>query len=136
MKRLKSDASLSKSVKAFNLDIATGEVWTFSDLKPSMELHPPEINMRPGLRLYMKKPSRVLDTVGEDCSAVVFPAGSKDIVGQSGGPWSNDLLSKQTNLPTKCNLPRNLGGLQDNFYKKYEDGAMQAGKNLQQLSLD
>ena len=46
----------------------------------------------------MKKPSRVLDSLGEDCSAMVFPAGSKDIVGQSGGPW-NDETAAQTSLP-------------------------------------
>ena len=130
LERIRSDGTLGNSVKAFNLDIATGEVWLFTDLTPSMELHPPEVNMRPGLRLYMKKPSRVLDSLGEDCSAMVFPAGSKDIVGQSGGPWNDETLSAQTSLPKKCNLPRNLDGIQNEFYKKYETGAMNAGKKL------
>ena len=127
---LRNDKSLSSPIKAFNLDISTGEVWLFPNLTPSMELLPPEVNMRPGLRLYMKKPSRVLDTVGQDCSAMVFPAGSKDIVGQAGGPWTNASLAGQTNLPKKCNLPRNMDGIQNTFYDKYEAGAMAAGKQL------
>ena len=117
-------------IKAFNLDISTGEVWIYTDLDTTQELLPPEITMRPGLRLYMKKPERVLDTVGEDCSAMVFPGGSKDIIGQSGGPWTNASLSKQTDVPKKCNLPRNMDGVQNAFYNKYEAGAMKAGKQI------
>ena len=41
LERIRSDGTLGNSVKAFNLDIATGEVWLFTDLTPSMELHPP-----------------------------------------------------------------------------------------------
>jgi hypothetical protein len=130
LQQIRNDGTVGDSVKAFNLDIATGEVWLFTDLKPSMELHPPEVNMRPGLRLYMKKPSRVLSSVGEDCSAMVLPAGSKDIIGQAGGPWNDSTLSAQTNVPKKCNLPRNLDGIQGEFYKQYETGAMQAGKQI------
>mgnify|MGYP004073616425 CR=1 FL=1 len=117
-------------IKAFNLDISTGEVWIYTTLDPSVELHPPEIHMRPGLRLYMKKTTRVSDSLGEDCSAMVFPAGTKDIVGQAGGPWTNASLAKQTNLPGKCNLPRNLDGIQKSFYDTYEKNAQLAGNEL------
>ena len=72
-------------IKAFNLDISTGDMWIFTEIDPSIELYPPEISMRPGVRLYMKKPSRVQSSVGENCSSMVFVGGSKDIIGQAGG---------------------------------------------------
>ena len=127
---VRNNDNASSPIKAFNLDTSTGEVWVFTTLDPSLELHPAEINMRPGLRLYMKKPTRVLDSLGEDCSDMVFPAGTKDIVGQAGGPWNNALLAQQTNLPDKCNLPRNLDGIQKSFYDTYEKNTQLAGNEF------
>lgn len=117
-------------IKAFNLDISTGEVWIYTQLDASSELHPPEITMRPGLRLYLKKPIRKIDSLGEDCSDMIFAGGTQDIVGQAGGPWTDASLAQQTNLPAKCNLPRNLSGIQQQFYNTYKQGAQATGQKI------
>jgi len=120
----------SCGVRAFNLDIATGDMWVHTDLDPSVELHPAEVSMRPGLRLYMKRPVRKLDSLGEGCSDMVLVGGSKDIVGQAGGPWTDSTLAGQTDLPKKCGSVRDVSGVRGRFDRKYRKGVRAAGREI------
>lgn len=124
-------ASKTNNISAFNLDTSTGKIWILSgEMNEDLQLYPPEISMKPGLRLYVRVPERKPGSVGTDCASTVFTGDSKDIIGQANGPWTNDLLGKNTTLPKKCNLARNLAKADNGYEQKYKSGVHDSGNKL------